>query len=82
MTAARKGKNVAGFSTLMLSPLPLEPLLEFAARCKTILVPELNYTGQFADVVESRIHRPVERLNLVTGMPMASEDILQKMGDL
>ncbi|MFH1156683.1 MAG: 2-oxoacid:acceptor oxidoreductase subunit alpha [Pseudomonadota bacterium] len=82
MTAARKGKSVAGFSTIMLSPLPQDALREFAARCTTILVPELNFTGQFADVVESTIHRPVKRLNLVTGLPMASEDILQKMREL
>ncbi len=82
MTARKQGMNAGSFSSLMLSPFPGRPLIEFAARCKTILVPELNFSGQFAAFVTGIIQRPVERLNFVTGRPMAAEDILQKMREM
>lgn len=80
--AGREGISAACFSTLMLSPFPEEQLGEFAANCRLLLVPELNYTGQFANLVSRVLSRPVERLNFVTGLPMAADDILQKMREM
>jgi 2-oxoglutarate/2-oxoacid ferredoxin oxidoreductase subunit alpha len=82
MTAAKQGISAAAFSSMMLSPFPEKPLMDFAGRCKKILIPELNYTGQFADVVTRIIKRPVERLNLITGRPMAAEDIVEKVREM
>ncbi|MCG8529210.1 MAG: hypothetical protein MI749_00945, partial [Desulfovibrionales bacterium] len=82
MFARREGISAAVFSSMILSPFPDGDLKSFADRCKTILVPELNYTGQFADYAAKVLQRPVEKLNYITGRPMASEDILQKMREL
>jgi len=82
MFAQKEGINAVSFSSMMLSPFPEEALISFAAKCKKILVPELNYGGQFANFAIVIINRPVERLNYITGRPMASEDILAKMREM
>lgn len=82
MFAKKEGINAVCFSSMMLSPFPEQALIAFAEKCKKILVPELNYGGQFADFAVHIIHRPVERLNYITGRPMASEDILEKMREM
>jgi 2-oxoglutarate ferredoxin oxidoreductase subunit alpha len=82
MFARKEGINAVSFSSMMLSPFPEEALITFADKCKKILVPELNYGGQFANFAVHIINRPVERLNYITGRPMASEDILEKMREM
>ena len=82
MSAQKEGINASSFSSMMLTPFPEKALIEFSAKCKKILIPELNFSGQFAKFATSIIKRPVERLNFITGRPMASEDILQKMRDM
>ncbi len=82
MTAQKEGINAASFSSIMLSPFPEEDLIAFSKKCRQILIPELNYSGQFADFATHVIQRPVEKLNFITGRPMASEDILQKMREM
>jgi 2-oxoglutarate ferredoxin oxidoreductase subunit alpha len=47
-----------------------------------VLVPELNYEGQFAGLVSARTGRPVERLNRVTGTPMQVDEILSAIREL
>lgn len=82
MSAQKQGINAASFSSMMLSPFPENALSEFADKCKKILIPELNFSGQFANFAAGILKRPVERLNFITGRPMASEDILQKMRNM
>ena len=82
MFARNEGVSAAVFSSVMLSPFPDDALKAFCDQCKTLLVPELNHGGQFADYVAAAVHRPVERLNFITGRPMASEDILQKIREM
>ncbi|MCG8635002.1 MAG: 2-oxoacid:acceptor oxidoreductase subunit alpha [Desulfobacterales bacterium] len=81
-TARKEGINAASFSSMMLSPFPEEALKEFSDRCEKILVPELNFSGQFADFATQVLQRPCERLNFITGRPMAAEDILDKMREM
>jgi len=82
ISAKKEGIKGASFSSMMLSPFPEKELTDFVKKCKKILVPELNYAGQFADFIIHIIKRPVERLNHITGRPMASEDILEKMRNM
>jgi 2-oxoglutarate/2-oxoacid ferredoxin oxidoreductase subunit alpha len=46
--ARAEGYKVGHLHVRLLNPLPVESITEFAARCKRILVPELNFSGQFA----------------------------------
>ncbi|MCF6248291.1 MAG: 2-oxoacid:acceptor oxidoreductase subunit alpha [Desulfobacula sp.] len=82
MIARKEGMNAASFSSMMVSPFPEDELIAFTDRCKQILIPELNFSGQFAGFAAGIIKRPVERLNFITGRPMAAEDILQKMREM
>ena len=63
----------------MLSPFPAEPVKAFFDDCGAVLVPELNYEGQFANLVMSQVGRPVTRLNRVPGVPMKVNDILDEI---
>jgi 2-oxoglutarate ferredoxin oxidoreductase subunit alpha len=49
------------------------------AKCKAILIPELNYEGQLANLIGHLCGKGVTRLNRTTGMPMSSMLILEKM---
>lgn len=82
MLARKEGIYAASFSSMMLSPFPEQALIDFSDKCKKLLVPELNYGGQFANFATHIIKRPLERLNYITGRPMASEDILEKMREM
>ncbi|MBO34532.1 MAG: 2-oxoacid:acceptor oxidoreductase [Rhodospirillaceae bacterium] len=74
--ARKKGIRCAAMKVVMLSPLPVAPIASFFAACDEILVPELNYEGQFANLVSSALGRPVNRLNRVPGTPMHVDDII------
>jgi len=82
MFAVKEGISAASFSSMLLSPFPEDDLVKFAKRCKKILIPELNYSGQFAAFATDMIKRPVQKLNIITGRPMASEDILEKIREM
>lgn len=77
-----KGIKAGCFSSMFLSPFPAEALVAFCDRFKTILVPEMNYSGQFANMIAPHVARKIERLNMVTGLPMASEDIFKKIKEI
>lgn len=78
--AGKKGHRIASFHSSVIYPLPEEALRAFSNRCKTLVVAELNHTGQYANLVAPVINRQVHRLNLISGLPMASEDILEFIG--
>ena len=82
MSAQKEGIRASSFSSMMLAPFPEKALIDFSDKCKKILIPELNFSGQFADFAAHILKRPVEKLNFITGRPMASEDILQKMREM
>jgi 2-oxoglutarate ferredoxin oxidoreductase subunit alpha len=73
--ARREGIRCAAFKVVMLSPFPIEAVTAFMADCGAVLVPELNYQGQFAQLVQAETCRPVHRYNRVTGTPLRVEDI-------
>ena len=80
MLAARKeGIRCSAMKVVMLSPLPLEAINDFFADCREILIPELNYQGQFANLITAATAREVHRLDRVSGRPMHVEDILAEV---
>jgi 2-oxoglutarate ferredoxin oxidoreductase subunit alpha len=60
-TANAKGYRVAAFHPKLLHPIPNE-LGDFIRSVKTVIVPELNYTGQFAKEIRSRYLMDVVKL--------------------
>ncbi|MBT7085528.1 MAG: 2-oxoacid:acceptor oxidoreductase subunit alpha [Desulfobacterales bacterium] len=80
--AEKCGIRAAFMSPLSLSPLPVDEITEFANECEILLVPELNSSGQFADLIAPYVYKKIEKLNMVTGLPMPSEDILSKIKEI
>jgi len=63
----------------MLSPLPVEAIRSFAADCREVLVPELNYEGQFAQLLTGATGCAVHRFNRVPGRPMRVDEVLAEI---
>jgi len=80
--ANEEGIRAAVMSTMLLSPLPSEHITKFSNACEKILIPELNYSGQYANYLARVLNRPVERLNIISGLPMSAEDIFQKIQEM
>ena len=52
----------------MLRPLPDHELADFLASKQVVLCPEINYTGQFADMLTARYRRELVRVNAYGGV--------------
>jgi 2-oxoglutarate ferredoxin oxidoreductase subunit alpha len=70
-----EGIRCAAMKIVTLSPFPREAVAEFIDDCDVVLVPELNYQGQLAHLVQAQTSRVVQRHNRVTGAPLRVEDI-------
>ena len=80
--ARAEGIRCAAMKVGMLSPRPVDEISAFMDDCGHTLIPELNYEGQFANLVTATLGRPVERLNRVTGHPIEVSDILDTIRQL
>jgi 2-oxoglutarate ferredoxin oxidoreductase subunit alpha len=69
-TLAAEGIDACLLAPRMLLPLPDQQMAEFLRSKKHIIIPEVNYRGQFADIVQARYPRPVVRVNVYGGRPM------------
>ncbi|MBF0421084.1 MAG: 2-oxoacid:acceptor oxidoreductase subunit alpha [Magnetococcales bacterium] len=74
--AQAEGIPCAAMKVVMLAPFPVQPVADFMADCDVVLVPECNYEGQFAHLVQGILAKPVVRLSRVPGSPMPVEAIL------
>jgi 2-oxoglutarate ferredoxin oxidoreductase subunit alpha len=77
--ARNEGIRCAAMKVVMLSPLPVDAIRSFCQDCREVIVPELNYQGQFANLVTAATACAVHRLNRVSGRPMHVEDILSEI---
>lgn len=66
----------------MLSPLPAEAIQEFIDSVDLVLVPEVNYLGQFAKLVQAELGVKVHSYTQYTGLPFTRLDILRKVHQL
>lgn len=76
---AEDGIKVALVAPKMLLPLPDAQLGEFMRRKKHIIVPEVNFRGQFADILQAKYPRPVVRLNVYGGRPILVEKLAEEI---
>ncbi len=82
LAAHEEGIRCSSMKVVMLSPLPVRQIKRFFDDCAQVLIPELNYEGQFANLISGTLGCPVNRLNRVTGNPMSVEEILVKIREL
>ena len=66
---AEEGIDVCLVAPRMVMPLPRHQL-EAAMGKKHVIIPEVNYRGQFADIVQGVFPTPVTRVNVYGGRPM------------
>jgi 2-oxoglutarate ferredoxin oxidoreductase subunit alpha len=77
--ALAKGHKVAAMHPRVLNPLPEERLREFIGSCKSIIVPEVNYQGQFAHHLAGRLGVQPIRMTKISGLPFTPGEILGKI---
>ena len=65
--AAKKGIRVAAMAPRMVWPLPDGQLLPFIESKRVVLVPEMNYSGQFAQLMRARYLRDLVSVTDYTG---------------
>ena len=79
LKAQAEGLSVGAFYPRVLGPLPVESLNAFAANAATVLVPEVNFTGQLARLLKAECDFPLESHAKCDGLPFTGEDIYEKI---
>jgi 2-oxoglutarate ferredoxin oxidoreductase subunit alpha len=77
--AMAEGMKVQAFFPRFLSPMPDAELSEFIAPLKAVIVPELNYRGQMADIIQARFCMRIHRLHKFTGESFTAGDVYTKI---
>ena len=74
-----EGEQLAWYYTMFLNPLPPK-LLEELKRKQLVIVPELNFQGQFSTILRSHgVH--AEPITQVTGLPFKVRDLVNRIAD-
>ena len=76
-TIAASGVDIGWYYTIYLNPLPKE-LLEELRQKELVLVPELNYMGQFSSVLRSQGVK-AESITQYTGLPFKVGDLASRI---
>jgi 2-oxoglutarate ferredoxin oxidoreductase subunit alpha len=79
--AVEAGYRVAAFHPKVVYPLADE-VRDFAASVKHVLVPEVNYGGQFAKHLRATFGIEAARLNKYGGLPFTPGEIFRKIEEL
>ena len=82
--ASENGIPVAVFYPKALFPLPDARLKAFLEKRQAVIVPEMNYTGQFAGMLRARaqsygIERPIVKVNQYGGQPIATRQVYEEI---
>ncbi len=77
--AQRKGMKAGALKVTSLYPYHAEPIRAFMQKCNAVLIPELNYEGQLANLIGHLYSKDVVRLNRTTGQPLSPTVIYEKI---
>jgi 2-oxoglutarate/2-oxoacid ferredoxin oxidoreductase subunit alpha len=77
--AHEAGLKVAVMYTKMIFPLPRKEIDAFIKNKQAIIVPEMNYTGQFARMIQAEFWREVRSLTKYGGVPFSSKEIFEEV---
>ena len=77
-----KGKKVAALYPKLVWPLPVDQINEFASKCDKIMVPEVNYQGQFAELIRSKTDINPIKYNIYAGMPFTPAEMCEKVEEV
>ena len=75
-----EGEDFGWYYTMFLHPLPPK-LLEELKQKDLVIVPELNYQGQFSSILRSYgVH--AESITQYTGLPFKEKDLVRRIGEM
>lgn len=77
--ARERGLSTGALKITSIFPFHGEVIRAFMNRCSEVLIPELNYEGQLANLIGHLHHKDVVRLNRATGSPMPPSLILRQI---
>lgn len=75
--AEREGMPVAVLYPKLLYPLPVDHIGEFLKNRKRVIVPELNFTGQFGRMLQAQFGREIIPLTRYGGAPIATREVYE-----
>jgi 2-oxoglutarate ferredoxin oxidoreductase subunit alpha len=78
-TAIERGWKVGALKITSIYPFHEDVISQFMARCGHVLIPELNFSGQLANLIGHLYKKEVTRLNKVTGIPLSRSVILSEI---
>lgn len=79
--ANARGMKVAAFHPKLIYPL-LPEIEVFIRSCKKVIVPELNFTGQFAREIRARFGVDVISYNKLAGLPFTPDELVKKIEEV
>jgi len=82
LKAQEQGLKVGALRITSIFPYHEDAVRAFMKGCKEILIPELNYEGQLANLIGHLHRKDVARLNGATGQPMSASAIYEKIETL
>ncbi len=77
--AQRLGISVRAIVPKVLNPLPHAELRAFFSEVRRVIVPELNFVGQFASHLRSTYRVPTTSLTKIKGVPLEPSEIVAKI---
>ena len=77
--AEQEGMKLDMLAPRMLMPLPDHEIRPFIESKRVIIIPEVNYVGQFANMITSQYPRDYVRINIFGGMPFRVDWLLEKI---
>jgi 2-oxoglutarate ferredoxin oxidoreductase subunit alpha len=80
--AVDKGYSVGAIHPKILYPQPIARLRPFIEGAKAIIIPEVNFTGQFATLLRKRFAYDFIQLNKCIGLPFTPKEIFDKIEEV
>ena len=79
-TLLEQGQPIGWYYTMQLHPMPPK-LLEELREKELVIVPELNYQGQFSSILRS-LGVQAESITKYTGLPFKVRDLVQSISEI
>ncbi len=77
--AREQGINAGALKITSLYPIHDDIIREFMARCEDVIIPELNYEGQLADLIGHLHRKELISMTRATGTPFPPSIILKEI---
>ncbi len=75
----KNGWKAGALKITSISPFHADQIRAFMEKCNAVLIPELNFEGQLANLISHLYRKDPERLTKTTGQPISPNDIYEKM---